>query len=121
MNVPLARLDSEKLTKRPARSRAKAPERRREPRISARYEATIESSKGDTENVLLADVSMHGCSIETEAAWIRNGSFISIGLDDQPKLSAIVRWVRDGSAGMEFLRPIPNDRDEWHEMLDMPY
>lgn len=121
MNVPLARLDGEKLAQRRVKPKAKSPERRKEPRISARYEAIIESSKGQSEEVLLIDVSMHGCCVETEADWLRNGSFVSIGLDDQPKLSAIVRWVRDGSVGMEFLRPIPTDRDEWHEMLDMPF
>ena len=114
MNAPIARLKSEEPLQ--------APERRREPRYTATgHDAIIRSSKGNTESAQPADLSLHGCSVRSSADWLRNGSFVTIGLDDESMLQAIVRWVRDGSAGMEFLRPIPPERVEWHSLLDSPF
>jgi len=97
------------------------PERRREGRTKARYRAVLQFSDGAGGDVELADISMHGCSVRSETEDLRIGRFVSIGIDAEPMLQAVIRWVRDGTAGMEFLRPIPPERDEWHELMDMPF
>lgn len=100
---------------------SEADDRRRELRVPTRYSARLQSSRGEIEPAMVADVSLHGCCLNTSAQWLKSGSFVAIGLgEDSPTLAAIVRWVREGSAGMEFLRPIPSDRSEWHDLIDMP-
>jgi len=112
---PLARLHAKSCAE------TEADERRREPRVPTRYSARLKSSGGAMEAAVLADVSLHGCCVSTAAGWLRQGSFVSIGLgEDLPMLAAIVRWVREGAAGMEFLRPVPSERIEWHDLIDMP-
>ncbi len=96
-------------------------DRRREPRVATHYLAKLQFSQDDSADVQLADVSMHGCCVTTDADGLRIGRFISIGIDDEPMLQAVIRWVREGSAGMEFLRPIPAERYEWHDLIDMPF
>ena len=110
-----------KLARLPATSNEAGPERRQSIRHPAWATAKLQSSHGQQTEAILADVSTHGCCIKTEVDWLRTGSFISIGIEDYPTLSAIVRWVRDGSAGMEFLRPIPRERKEWQALLDSPF
>ncbi len=97
-------------------------DRRRETRHAARASARLDSSRGESAVVLLADVSTHGCAVSIEQPWLRAGAFVSIAIVQEqglqtPPLQAIVRWVREGSAGMEFLAPIPADRTEWHDLM----
>lgn len=99
----------------------RAAERRREDRIKAQYRARLQFADGADNEVELADISMHGCCIRSDADGLRIGRFVSIGIDEEPKLQAVIRWVRDGLAGMEFVRPIPPERDEWHDLMDMPF
>ncbi len=113
-----------RLTKQPRRnsvSEATGAERRKSPRHSARNAATLLSSQGESAKAMLVDVSTHGCCVKCAAEWVRTGAFVAIGIDDYPRLQAIVRWVRDDSAGMEFLRPIPAERREWHALMDLPF
>jgi len=112
--APIARLNAK------SSASSEVDERRRETRVPTRYEAALQSSRGELEAAMLADVSLHGCCISTQAPWIRQGSFVSVGLGEFPKLAAVVRWVREGAAGMEFLHPIPSARYEWHELIDSP-
>lgn len=93
-------------------------ERRKAERHRAEVPATLVSSLGERATVDLADVSTHGCNIRGEAAWLRAGAFVSIALGDESPLRAIVRWVRDGKAGMEFIQPVPPGRREWQELID---
>jgi hypothetical protein len=117
MTVKLARLENV-----PERSdSALAANRRREPRFSTWFDAHLENARGDAAKVLLAEVSLHGCRIQADQTWIRVGGFVSIRIDEGTRLQAIVRWVRDGAAGMEFLRPIPHDCSEWHDLMDAPF
>ncbi|MCT2400578.1 PilZ domain-containing protein [Novosphingobium mangrovi (ex Huang et al. 2023)] len=110
MNAPIGRLY--------ATTPDNLDDRRRETRHATRFEAIIETSQGRRHPVLLADVSLHGCSVQTDAETVRQGAFVSIGLYGEPMLPAIVRWVRGKAAGMEFLRSVPPDRTEWHELMD---
>lgn len=117
MTVKLARLENI-----PVIDASKAGRNRRhEPRFATWFDAHIENGRGDDAKVLLAEVSQHGCRIQTDEAWLRIGGFISIRIGQGAPLQAIVRWRREGAAGMEFLRPIPADFSEWHELLDAPF
>lgn len=112
---------SRKLARLPATSDEAGPERRQSIRLPAWGTARLQSSHGEETEAMLADVSTHGCCVKSEVAWLRTGTFVTIGIAEEPPLAAIVRWVRDGSAGMEFLRPIPPERSEWHTLLDSPF
>ena len=95
--------------------------RRREPRFSTWFDAHIENSHGKRAKVLLAEVSLHGCRISSSEPWLRVGGFVSISIENSAKLQAIVRWVRDGAAGMEFLRAIPPECAAWNDLMDAPF
>jgi hypothetical protein len=117
MTVFLARLENvPEPQETPARD-----SRRREPRFATWFDAVLENAHGDNASVLLAEVSLHGCRIRAEEPWLRTGAFVTIGIEDGARLQAIVRWVRDGAAGMEFLRPIPSECSEWHDLMDAPF
>ena len=112
---------SRKLARLPTAANKAEAERRQSPRYSALTAATLVSSRGETAQVSMVDVSTHGCCVSCDAGWLRTGAFVAIGLDENPMLQAIVRWVRDDSAGMEFLRPIPPERSEWYALLESPF
>ena len=117
MTVKLARLDNI-----PEVDESKAgANRRRERRFATWFDAQIENARGERAKVLLAEVSLHGCRIQTQEPWLRVGGFVSIHIDEGEKLQAIVRWHRDGAAGMEFLRAIPPQCTEWHDLMDAPF
>ena len=96
-------------------------ERRREERIQARFQAIVQFPGGSSREMQLADISTHGCRVDGEVEGFRVGRFISVGIDETSMLQAVVRWVRNDAAGMEFLRPIPPERTEWHDLMDMPF
>lgn len=110
MNAPIGRLY--------AANHDTLDDRRRERRHVTRFDATLEMSQGRRLPVLLADISLHGCCVEIDGEAPRQGAFVSIGLDERSMLPAIVRWVRGNAVGMEFLRAIPADQFEWHDLLD---
>jgi hypothetical protein len=117
MTVKLARLDNI-----PEVDETKAGRnRRREPRFSTWFDAHVENGRGDSAKVLLAEVSLHGCRIQSDEPWLRVGAFVAIRIEQGEPLQAIVRWMRDGAAGMEFLRPIPDSCNEWHDLMDAPF
>jgi hypothetical protein len=43
---------------------------------------------------------------------------VALRLDDAEPLQAVVRWVRDGRAGLEFLRPLPPVPGPWQDLAD---
>jgi len=86
-------------------------------RKAASSRAVILSLNGERAPVELADISLYGCAIRSDAEWLRVGGFISIGIGGKPWVQAIVRWIRGGQAGMEFIRPIPPERTEWHVLI----
>lgn len=111
MNTKLARLSA---------SPAAGRDRRRAARYCAEVTARLHSSHGHVD-VLLVDVSTHGCSVRGDLSGLRAGSFIAIGLGDKPALQAIVRWLRDGAGGLEFLHPVPREQREWHRLMESPF
>jgi hypothetical protein len=66
----------------------------------------IQSNNGDRTTGRLRDISTYGCNLACDADWLRMGRFISLRLAKDWTIQAIVRWTRDGIAGIEFLRPI---------------
>ena len=112
---------SMKLHRLAASSDAAAQERRQYPRHPASAIAVVQSLYGEELEGCLVDISLHGCCVRGEAAWLKAGSFVSVSLEQEPALQAIIRWVRQGAAGMELLRPIPSERTEWHKWLDSPF
>lgn len=90
----------------PALQRQPVPQTRRATRLRSHARAMLRSSHGDRSRALVRDVSVHGCSLETDAPWLRMGQFVSLRLSTEWTVQAIVRWVRDERAGIEFLRPI---------------
>jgi hypothetical protein len=95
--------------------------RRKVSRRPASAAARVRSGSGDEAQGAISDLSAHGCCIRCEAGWLRLGAFVSIGIGGEAPLQAIVRWVRGGLCGLEFLRPIPAARAEWHELIDSPF
>ena len=114
MTAPLIRIDGE----RPGFGRKAKPDRRRESRVAAGFKGILHTSQGREVHILVADVSVHGCSIRAHAPWLRIGSVVRISLSSGAGQAAIVRWLRGDAAGMEFLRPIPPDDGEWRDLLD---
>ncbi|HQV02891.1 MULTISPECIES: PilZ domain-containing protein [unclassified Novosphingobium] len=96
-----AKLKLESVSSRPAR-----PQTRRVARLFAHSRATIRSSHGDRSKARIRDVSTFGCALECDAAWLRTGMFVGIAVTSDWTIQAVVRWVRDSRAGVEFLRPI---------------
>lgn len=90
----------------PALHRQPVPQTRRVSRLRSRTHVTVLSNHGDRSKALVRDVSVHGCSLQTDATWIRLGQFVSLRLSSEWSIQAIIRWVRDDRAGVEFLRPI---------------
>ena len=96
-----AKLKLESVSSRQAR-----PNSRRVARLFAHSRVTIRSSHGDRAKGRIRDVSTFGCALECDAAWLRTGMFMSIAVTSDWTIQAVVRWVRDSRAGVEFLRPI---------------
>ncbi len=64
------------------------------------------------------DLSTHGCGINGDASSsMRLGMILSIRLDDERPIQAIIRWIRGEVAGIEFFRPITADQSGWRALL----
>jgi hypothetical protein len=85
--------------------------RRTSRRISGRS-VIVKSSHGERAKAVIRDVSIYGCSLVGDAAWLRIGSFVAIVLSAERSIQAIVRWSRGGVSGVEFLRPIADAEAE---------
>jgi hypothetical protein len=92
--------------------------RRKEPRAAKRALAQISSLDGASVGGAIGDVSAHGCSVQCAADWLQSGRFVSIGIAQGPALPAVVRWVREGLAGLEFLHAVPSHRGDWRALMD---
>ena len=89
---------------------AKRPQTRRAHRMPARGIALVQSNHGDRAKAHLRDISNYGCNLVIDAPWLRLGVFVAIRPSSDRSIQAVVRWVRGGSCGVEFLRPI-NDAE----------
>ena len=89
-------------------SETNRPLTRRGTRRPASSLVLVTSSHGDRAKAVLRDISIYGCNLVTEATWLRMGMFIGIRLNPERTVQAIVRWAREDTCGVEFLRPIPD-------------
>lgn len=94
---------------------------RKASRLTARSVAQLSSLDGENVRVAIGEVSAHGCSIRCASGWLRAGRYVSIGLEEDAPLRAIVRWVREDTAGLEFLRPVPPESIEWRALMRAGY
>ena len=85
----------------------KATERRRDARSTVPTDAEIEVDPGALTEAKIASLSIHGCEVRNAPHDIHVGQFIAIRLAGLARISGIVRWARDGSAGVEFAHAIP--------------
>ena len=72
----------------------------------------VKSSSGEKAKASIEDVSIYGCGLESDAPWMRTGSFVALDVSGERSIQAIVRWWRDGKGGVEFLRPISGNEAE---------
>ncbi len=89
--------------------RANVPQRRSGARMESTERVILRSSHGDSGEARLRNASTFGCALQCDAPWLRTGLFVEIVLNDEWKVGGILRWVRGGTAGAEFLRPINQD------------
>jgi hypothetical protein len=94
------------------------PGRRKVARAIVQVEASVTSSRGDSAKMTINNVSTYGCNITGDAGWLKMGSFVGVALEGGQPLQAIVRWLRDDSAGLEFLRPVPAGNAAWHDVIN---
>lgn len=94
------------------------PRTRKAPRRSVSGDVVITHGAGEQAAGKLRDVSLNGCNVLCHASWLRGGMFIAIRLGDETPLQAIVRWARDGRCGVEFLRPITPEREQWMDLVE---
>ena len=92
----------------PAPQETSRPLTRRGTRRPASSLVLVTSSHGDRAKAVLRDISIYGCNLVTEATWLRMGMFSGIRLNPERTVQAIVRWAREDTCGVEFLRPIPD-------------
>ena len=85
---------------------AARPNTRRAARRIAGAMATVRSAGGERSRARIRDVSVFGCSLVTDADWLRIGSFVTVEFTPEWSIQAIVRWAREGVCGVEFLRAI---------------
>ncbi|MET0589221.1 MAG: PilZ domain-containing protein [Novosphingobium sp.] len=86
-------------------------------RVIAQRRGLINSAHGESALVLIGDASSHGCSIQCASGSLRPGRFVSIGFEDGTPLQAIVRWVREDRAGLDFLHAVPAHLDVWQTLI----
>ena len=93
------------------------PNRRETSRYQVAAQVKVTNGAGSNVTMSVEDISSHGCSIRGEVQWLRLGMILSIVLEDEPAVQAIIRWVRDGRAGMEFFRPITAAQTGWQALM----
>jgi len=97
---------------------ASNPDRRKETRRATHAKAVVTTMQGEKSSGTIGDVSPIGCSFHSDSKWLRVGKFVAIALGKGQPVQAIVRWVRDDKAGMEFLRPITSENEDWLDLID---
>ncbi len=73
----------------------------------------VQSTHGERATGKLRDISTYGCNLVCDASWLRTGIFIALHCSGDRTIQAIVRWVRGGACGVEFLRPITAADADW--------
>ena len=82
------------------------PDARSEDQQPVSAGAMLVANQADLQPITIADLSRHGCCLEGDCASLRPGQFISIKIGKLDRLPALVRWVDEGRAGVEFTRAL---------------
>ena len=82
---------------------------RKEARRATRSEVSIDIGNNDWRLFPLTDPSQHGCNLGSADWPFRIGQFVSLMTSETNKVDGIVRWVRGGQVGIEFVRPLSAD------------
>ena len=96
-------------------------DQRQQPRIPVRFHSTFTSVNLVEGNGTLIDLSLRGCGILSSVD-ILPGTTIQLRIETTGKQGlltigqAVVRWCRNGRAGLEFLSMQP---EEWARLQDM--
>ena len=61
---------------------------------------------GLQDNVVVSDLSTHGCCITTRTLTLCAGTRVMLKLDGLESISCTVRWAENGHCGLQFERPI---------------
>jgi hypothetical protein len=81
-------------------------EARRVARKPSQIDVTVTSAQGAETPVVIGDISSHGCSIGRDADWLKQGVFVWLRAGSEAAIIGIVRWIREETAGIEFVRPL---------------
>lgn len=79
---------------------------RSEPREAVEADVTVRPQQQRGEITNISNLSCSGCCLESAGRFIRTDQNVSIKLPGLEYLQAIVRWVDDARAGVEFMRPL---------------
>lgn len=86
--------------------RCATADRRGEGRHLIDKDVEIQDCADTSSAATIQDVSVQGCNIRCIPCDIRIGQYVVIKLAGLSSIHGIVRWARDGSAGIEFLHTI---------------
>ncbi|WP_295638949.1 PilZ domain-containing protein [Novosphingobium sp.] len=89
-------------------------EARSEERVPISAGAMLVAHQTALQPVTIADLSRHGCCLDGDCKALRPGQFISIKIGKIERLAAIVRWVDEDRAGVEFTRALQPQAFEYH-------
>ncbi|MFA7603640.1 MAG: PilZ domain-containing protein [Novosphingobium sp.] len=84
----------------------RASNQRRASRAGVLIPATCRTATGRRGDVTIVDLTAQGCRLFTRAVPLSAGLRLRIRPQDFESLPGVVRWVRQGFAGIEFDRPL---------------
>lgn len=81
-------------------------EQRRAERLQLVLPARCRSRSGFLDRVVMTDLSILGCRIQSFALTMHAGDLVCLRPDGIEGLCGVIRWVEDHAAGIEFERPL---------------
>ena len=77
-------------------------ERRKERRISVELPGTFRVRGQDPRTMFFSQISAHGCRLAAEDMGLGIGESVEVYLGAVGPIGAVVRWIAENSAGVEF-------------------
>ena len=79
---------------------------RRSNRLQLVLPARCRSRSGFVDQVVISDLSEHGCRIDSMGLIMRVGDMVVVRPEGIEGLTGVIRWIKGHSAGIEFDRPL---------------
>ena len=79
---------------------------RRAERLPLVLPARCRSRSGFLDRVVITDISIWGCRIQSFALTMHQGDLVVVRPESLEGLCGVIRWVHDHAAGIEFDRPL---------------